>query len=100
MHFFDTRTHHRNTTSQLHHQEQSSFWCAENKEDKCTEAGENPGLRIFADAGIQARDSNNIIIFAESDSLNLNYYLKKQRNLKIFKIIWTIEEKAHFFQRT
>ena len=32
MHYFDIRTNHYNITSQFHHQEQSSFRCAENKE--------------------------------------------------------------------
>ena len=58
MHYFDTRTHHYNIASQFHHQEQSSFWCAENKEDYVYLAGgRKPG--IFADAGFQARDSNH-----------------------------------------
>ena len=51
MHYSDTRTHHHNITSQFHHQEQSSFCCAENKEDY--RGGREPG--IFADAGFQAR---------------------------------------------
>ena len=32
MHFFDTRKHYDNITFQYHHQEQSSFRCAENTE--------------------------------------------------------------------
>ena len=34
MHYFDTRTHHHNITSQLQHQEQSSFRGGENTEDR------------------------------------------------------------------
>ena len=33
MHYFDTRAHHRNVTSQFDHQVQSSFRCAKNTED-------------------------------------------------------------------